>query len=187
MIISVAQWPVAMIDTIELTQYETVTFYDILANDSLYGWNPTTSITFDPVHGLSSINADQTLNYYPFTDFWGKDSLVYEICLDVCPEMCDRTMVYFNVKPYIWIPDIITPDRDGSNDAFVIVGINNYPDNELWIYSRWGQEVFHIADYQNDWYGTFKNEDLPDGTYYYVFVDRSNGNLIQKGYITIHR
>ncbi len=32
-----------------------------------------------------------------------------------------------------------------------------------------------------------ENEELPDGTYYYVFLDRSTGELIQKGYITIHR
>ena len=131
MVITVAQMPIASVDSIELTQYEEVTFQNILANDSLYSWQPITSITFDPVHGQADLNVDRTLNYYPFSDFWGTDSLVYQICLEVCPEMCDRTMVYFNIKPYIWIPDIITPDRDGSNDAFTIVGINNYPENEL--------------------------------------------------------
>ncbi|HRZ77514.1 MAG TPA: gliding motility-associated C-terminal domain-containing protein, partial [Bacteroidales bacterium] len=189
MVIYVAQWPVATTDTIELTENESVTFYDLLGNDSLYGWDPLVNITFDPVNGLADMNVDQTLNYYPFTNFWGKDSLVYQVCLEACPEMCDRTMVYFNIKPYIWIPDIITPGSGDGNDRFTIVGIGNYPENELWIYNRWGQEVYHAIDYQNDWIGTWQknNEDLPDGTYFYVFIDRTDGKLVQKGYITIHR
>jgi len=187
LVLTVAMYPIAGTDTIELQENEPVTFANILHNDSTYGWDITTAITFEPTRGSADLNIDHTLNYYPRLDYFGRDSLIYRVCLDVCPDMCDDAKVYFEISPYIWIPDIITPDGDGVNDAFTIVGIHNYPDNEVYIYNRWGQEVFHTIDYQNDWYGTFKNQELPDGTYYYVFLDRSNGKLIQKGYITIHR
>ncbi len=63
----------------------------------------------------------------------------------------------------------------------------NFPYNEIFIYNRWGAEVFNAIDYRNDWYGTFKGKDLPDGTYFYVFIDRTNGKVVSKGHLTIHR
>lgn len=60
------------------------------------------------------------------------------------------------------IPNIFTPNGDGVNEVFFI---RNKPDaTELIITNRWGKEVLHSKDYQNDWNGG----DVSDGVYYYV-------------------
>ncbi len=65
--------------------------------------------------------------------------------------------------------DVITPDGNGLNDQLYIDEIERYPDNELVIINRWGQEVFRKKGYRNDWEGTNKTGGaLPAGTYFYI-------------------
>ncbi|MEY3199745.1 MAG: hypothetical protein RJA13_1703, partial [Bacteroidota bacterium] len=91
------------------------------------------------------------------------------------------------------IPYAFTPDGDGINDAFVILGIENFPDNELVIFNRWGNIVYEVKDYNNDWVGNSTSKlnivgnELPSGTYYYI-LDTKNSNIgVLKGYIYIER
>ena len=66
------------------------------------------------------------------------------------------------------IPNGFSPNGDGTNDAFVINGIENLGKAELYIYNRWGQLIFESADYHNEWNGkNLQGEELPDDTYYY--------------------
>jgi gliding motility-associated-like protein len=98
------------------------------------------------------------------------------------PVICDLT-----------IPQAITPNNDGINDALVIAGIEHYPSNELIIYNRWGSEVYRAANYQNDWDGSSQSnlnvggEELPTGTYYFLFDTKTDGIEIQKGFIYLKR
>jgi gliding motility-associated-like protein len=62
-------------------------------------------------------------------------------------------------------PNVITPNSDGKNDYFVIVGAEILDKSNLRIYNRWGKIVFEADNYQNDWNG----ENLADGVYYYIF------------------
>lgn len=60
------------------------------------------------------------------------------------------------------VPNIITPNHDGRNDYFQILGLS--PGAwELHVYSRWGRQVYVTADYQQDWAAP----SLADGTYFY--------------------
>jgi gliding motility-associated-like protein len=94
----------------------------------------------------------------------------------------------------IVIPEAFTPDGDGINDEFVILGIENYPNNEIIIFNRWGSLVYSTTGYQNDWTGTVNqgivigNEGLPTGTYYYMLDLKEDGkDDIFKGYIYLQR
>lgn len=83
--------------------------------------------------------------------------------------------------------NIITPDGNGINDFWVIGNINSYEDCEVYIFDRWGNEVFAEKQYNNDWGGTNQNGDiLPDGTYYYV-VKFAGSDIVYKGAITLLR
>lgn len=68
-----------------------------------------------------------------------------------------------------------TPNGDGLNDTFIIEGLATAPANELFIYNRWGVEVFTMKDYDNSFDGTSggratlqEDNKLPVGTYFYV-------------------
>ncbi|MEZ4988711.1 MAG: gliding motility-associated C-terminal domain-containing protein, partial [Saprospiraceae bacterium] len=85
---------------------------------------------------------------------------------------------------------VITPDGNGSNDEFILFCVDQYIDNHLEIYNRYGQLVFETSDYNNDWEGTSQNgEDLPAGPYYWVLdYTEPNGTAVQlRGSLTIVR
>jgi len=67
-----------------------------------------------------------------------------------------------------------TPNGDGDNDLWIIDNIDQYKNNEVSIYNRWGDEVWYASGYNNIdvdkvFEGVNKNGyDLPDGTYFYM-------------------
>lgn len=65
------------------------------------------------------------------------------------------------------IHDGFSPNNDGVNDTFKINGIHLYPNAELKIYNRWGNQVFERTTDQSEWDGTFKGTPVPDGSYFY--------------------
>lgn len=82
------------------------------------------------------------------------------------------------------IPDVISPNGDGINDVWVIPGIENYPDNQVFIFNRWGEKVFDMKSYMNNWSGTYSNGDpLAVGAYFYLielndlFETRFSGSI----------
>jgi gliding motility-associated-like protein len=97
---------------------------------------------------------------------------------------CGRTasdVAIITVICDVIIPNVITPNGDGSNDIFEIVGIE-YVSNTVRIFNRWGQEVYSANNYRNQWNGG----DLPDGTYYYE-VSVSRKDEPYTGHLTILR
>ena len=82
----------------------------------------------------------------------------------------------------LFIPNVITPNGDGKNDLFVVIGLSQYPNSSLRIYNRWGSEVYESANYQNDWGGSGLN----DGTYYYILVvNTPEGKQAYKGWVEL--
>jgi gliding motility-associated-like protein/uncharacterized repeat protein (TIGR01451 family) len=68
-----------------------------------------------------------------------------------------------------------SPNGDGINDRFVISCIENFPNNSLKIFNRYGSLVYEKQGYDNSWDGTStvgdstkRNETLPSDTYYYI-------------------
>jgi gliding motility-associated-like protein len=86
---------------------------------------------------------------------------------------------------------VISPDGDGLNEAFLINCIEEFSENVVKIYNRWGQQVYVSKNYNNDWKGiSSSGETLPDGAYYYVleYKDNTSGQRVQlKGSITLIR
>jgi len=186
-VVSPAGNPVANAD-FEETKVDGFQFKQILLNDDIpQGNEVTVEIIREPTNGTLTLQPDFTVNYKPLPGYFGEDSFIYEICLVGCPSNCDTAVVNILITGDLEIPDIITPNGDGNNDSFVIRGIENFPENELIIFNRWGNKVYEAVNYGNDWRGTWNNNELPDGTYYYVFTNRQNGALISKGFITLHR
>ncbi|MCH7402788.1 gliding motility-associated C-terminal domain-containing protein [Belliella kenyensis] len=71
-----------------------------------------------------------------------------------------------------FIPNVITPNGDRTNQTFEIKGLGRFASNELVIFNRYGDHVFESKDYQNNW----SAEGLPAGTYFYVMtVVEDNG------------
>ena len=88
-----------------------------------------------------------------------------------------------------------SPNADDKNKKWIIGGIEQYPDNTVQIYNRWGNKIFEVKGYDNGdnaWgsesaVGIILGKELvPDGTYFYI-LDLGDGSPLRKGYITVHR
>ncbi len=89
------------------------------------------------------------------------------------------------------IPEGFSPNEDGLNDRFEILGIEQYPDNELRVFNVHGNEVYRQANYDNSWDGTSasnlnKGSKLPTGTYYYALY-LGMGDAVIKGFVYLRR
>lgn len=85
----------------------------------------------------------------------------------------------FNVQA----PKLFVPAND---QTWTVPNIEDYPDVSLTILNKFGRPVFEAFPYENNWSGTDKGNQLPEGVYYYVFKDAS-GSVIKSGSITIVR
>ncbi|MBX2971968.1 MAG: gliding motility-associated C-terminal domain-containing protein [Flavobacteriales bacterium] len=96
---------------------------------------------------------------------------------------CQHTVsAIYHIRPDpVIIPNVFTPNGDGKNDRFVIEN-GQYYDNTLSVFNRWGQEVYATKNYRNTWNAI----DIPDGTYYYVFVTNED-SMEYTGHVTILR
>ena len=93
----------------------------------------------------------------------------------------------------------LTPNGDGLNDYFTIKGIENYPENNLKVFNRWGVLVYEADQYgiDNNLFGGISlgratiapGKELPSGTYYYVltFFEENPGQADYNGYLYINR
>jgi gliding motility-associated-like protein len=83
----------------------------------------------------------------------------------------------------LFIPNVITPNGDGSNDRFEIKGLNKFLKTELVIFDRWGDHVFEQTNYQNDWSAS----GLSTGTFFYIFsgIDDAGERHEFKGWIQV--
>ncbi|WP_258097562.1 tandem-95 repeat protein [Marinoscillum pacificum] len=93
------------------------------------------------------------------------------------------------------VTNTVTPNGDGLNDYFKILGIEIYESNTVLIYNRWGNIVYKISGYNNNrGANTFvgisntmnSNSNLPDGTYFYVIKASLEGKVkTQRGSLEI--
>jgi len=143
----------------------------------------------------------------------GMDTACIVMCDDL--GVCDTTTFIFNtmsdqVSPPTANPDtantvintpvdiVIVNNDDAGNlmiDTFYVIEGPDNGTNSLCVFNRWGNQVYRKDAYgynesgQYDentlWNGTWTNETLPDGTYFYL-LDDGNGNK-HSGYLQIHR
>lgn len=85
---------------------------------------------------------------------------------------------------------ILSPNGDNSNETFEI-SCARLLSVDLEIFNRWGQKVYEMVDYDNEWRGTDNDGNpLPGDGYFYIlkFTDPEDGSDRQvKGYVTIIR
>ena len=94
----------------------------------------------------------------------------YQICLIAGNEFScfDTSCLEIIILPNeIIIPNIFSPNKDLTNDEFIIYGINDR--FEIKIYNRWGNIVFEENPYNNSWNGINMNgKILSEGQYFYI-------------------
>lgn len=185
---------VAVNDTL-FTPPSTELVYQVLDNDKFPSGNELSVRMLDrsmygPFHGIARMNEDGTVSYLPSVGFCATDSFRYELCVG---SLCDTATVFVTVdcsEPEPEPEDLVihngfSPNGDGVNDFFVIQGIENFPDAELVIYNRWGNQIHQAIGYMNDWSGAWEGKIIPSGTYFYYL--KLTDNRVFYGPLQINR
>jgi gliding motility-associated-like protein len=92
-----------------------------------------------------------------------------------------NTAITVKVFTQLRIPNAFTPNGDGTNDVFYVMGgpansvIKNFA-----VFNRWGQRIFQVhgvapGDPAYGWNGYYQGAPAPGGTYVYI-VEMSSGN-----------
>lgn len=103
----------------------------------------------------------------------------YEITVTEDPRGCLENLIIY---------EAFTPNGDGINEFWVIEGLENYPDNTVEIFNRWGQPVYREDNYTGQWQGTTTNgKTLPQGTYYYILTLHTQEPIQLSGDVTFLR
>lgn len=173
-VISIAPSPVAAFDTIPGGPFNNSwAFIDGSSGGSSWYWDfgdGTTSSSQNPMH-----------NY--------EGSGTYTVTQIVTsPAGCTDTILSLvAVNEGILIPNVFTPDGDGTNDQFYIPN-SGLQEFSIEIFNRWGVKVFETTADEIRWDGTSTSGvKMSDGTYYYILkaVSTSGKDYSTTGFLTL--
>ncbi len=119
-----------------------------------YLWNTGAS--------TSAINVDKTGTY------------TVEVTLDGC--IAADTILVLPGDCAVFIPSAFTPNGDGLNDYFGVLGDITVKDFSMQIFNKWGQRVFTTSDITQKWDGTYKAKKTVMGAYpWFIYYTTGNG------------
>lgn len=156
-------------------------------------------VTLSVYQGITDTTyIEQTINHgesYNFNNLSLTEAGIYQDTLNTIYN-CDSLIVLkLNVKMpdmSVEIPEGFSPNGDGVNDYFVIKNLENYPNNHIWIFNRWGNKLFEGSPYLNNWDGTSHYSKMnvgdlpPNGTYFYI-LELGDGSKPRKGWVWLER
>ena len=110
---------------------------------------------------------------------------------------CEQTFTITIIAEYVPIifdiPNVFSPNNDGSNDYFMLVeksGLENMTNFNLIILNRWGNVIQTYTDAFFKWDGkTEGGKDVSEGTYFYKLTATGNDNeeIIKHGFVQLIR
>ncbi|MBI3520965.1 MAG: gliding motility-associated C-terminal domain-containing protein, partial [Bacteroidetes bacterium] len=164
--------------------------------------NVTASFTANPVSGLSPLDVNFTdgssgsgsMNYN--WDFGDSNTSTaqnpnhtyttgsYTVILTVSSGPCvatATTVITVEDGLTLEVPNVFTPNGDGSNDIFTIKS-TGVKEISLQIFNRWGLKLYEFAGPNASWDGsTTHGNKVPEGTYFFfVKATGFDGKEIQK-------
>ncbi|WP_426060128.1 gliding motility-associated C-terminal domain-containing protein [Hymenobacter sp. B1770] len=136
-------------------------------------WTPSTGLTFPGNDPLRPRAAPAVTTTYTLTGGTG--------------DCASSDQVTVTVRLPIRIPNAFTPNGDGRDDTWQIEFIEQFPDNTVNVFNRWGNRVFSATNYgrANEWKGDINGVPAPVGTYYYVVVTKGSLGRSYTGSLTV--
>ncbi|WP_405411571.1 T9SS type B sorting domain-containing protein [Maribacter sp. Asnod1-A12] len=101
-----------------------------------------------------------------------------------CSTVANIFMEFIDIE----LPNFFTPDGDGQNDLWIPRNIEQYPQILIKIFDRYGRVVSEQSVDSEGWDGTYLDNELPTGDYWYVV--KLNGDRDERefvGHFTLYR
>lgn len=144
----------------------------------------TATYTWKNEQGTTVGNNDSAFNVTEYLEGWGQNAqFPLQFTLTVTTANgCTATFPFVVESSLCGIPKGISPNNDGKNDRFDLVGMNA---GTVSIFNRYGEKVYSKNNYRNEWIGQGDNGgELPSGTYYYVIEAAGKA---QTGWVYVNR
>lgn len=153
------------------------------------------NINYDAASGLvDQIDAkSHCFDYASTADYTGKVEITATICADRSPPRCSEVRATITVLPReLTIYKAFSPNGDAINDLWFIGNIEQYPDNTVTIFDRWGGIIYQASGYNNEnivWDGRSNRSGFstagtaPTGTYFYSIKLKGYGS--KSGYVEL--
>lgn len=138
-----------------------------------FSWSPSIGLNNNTVYNPLASPLDTTTYVLELTDVNGcqnTDSITINVIEDF----------------KLFINNVVTPDNNGENDTWVIKNIETFELSNVYIYDRYGKEIYSKKGYKNDWDASSNFDQVPDGTYYYI-INFDDNDKVYKGSITVLR
>ncbi|MGB1218805.1 MAG: gliding motility-associated C-terminal domain-containing protein [Flavobacteriales bacterium] len=163
----------------------------------------TTSDNFEPCSSETGyINVNPYGGKEPYTVVWSDGTETESLEIDSIgtyvytiydSNQCSNTYQYKvegNVvggNTCFKIPNAFSPNDDGINDKWKILGLDEFPNAQVQIFDRWGKRILNKTNYQSDWDGTLHGNALEMGSYIYIINLNYSGKPTFEGTVSINR
>jgi gliding motility-associated-like protein len=139
---------------------------------------------------VATITSDTILQIsYNGLQFSGEDKMRIKVCDEAMS--CTENVISINVGDKVNVYNAVSPNGDGKNDIFYLQFIDvlsSTKENQVFIYNRWGDEVYSVRNYNNttNVFSGYSSDGklLPAGVYLYKVIYHSSTPSIS-GYLEL--
>lgn len=127
-------------------------------NDLYISWETPNEVICDDCPNEVEVMPEESVEFrLTVINEWGCEG-TDELFVEVRTECIEKDF---------FIPNIISPNGDGSNDYFYVEPQIQSNLRYLRIYDRWGELIFSSTDFGDKWDGRFRGQALDPGVYVY--------------------
>ncbi|WP_170108168.1 T9SS type B sorting domain-containing protein [Flavobacterium sediminis] len=105
-----------------------------------------------------------------FTNVPGGEHTIYVESVDGCGEVISVKVIVLNY------PRFFTPNGDGYNDNWQLIGLEGQPDATAYIFDRYGKLLKQISTMSLGWDGIYNGHQLPSTDYWFKLIYRDPAN-----------
>jgi gliding motility-associated-like protein len=103
------------------------------------------------------------------------------VCADTAKIVVDYSLAGIGS---IWVPNAFTPNNDGKNDVWEIVGYFPCEDLTLYIFNRWGELIYQTNELPLRWDGKYSDDKVKLEVYVYILESE---HVNEVGRVTVIR
>jgi gliding motility-associated-like protein len=165
-------------------KYEWFFYYDLdkIKRDSENSDQPVDSIDFKAFEQNPVWTFENTGTYN--VKLVSKHQSEFHVCVDTA-YIEDFIVVDTS---FVAAPNVFTPNGDGTNDFFNVIGNAEARVVGFRIFNRWGQQVYDNEYPDRGWDGSFKGKPQPtEVDYYQIEVQTPDGRWTRQGDVTLVR
>ena len=197
---SIGNYWVEVVNTNGCIDYDTITFdtlvniFQLSADTTIYqGGSVDLTASGGSTYLWDNGNTTSTSNYAPTENTTAWVVIDYG---NACYDSAYTNILIFDGLN-VFIPNLFTPNGDGSNDVFKAYGYGFQENIEFKIYNRWNRVVYEANTFSAlkdlGWDGNFNGEEQPDGVYIWILnATDLNGQInpkeeLMKGTLLLNR